>query len=140
VRSNSYREDMTTAEPLRAQTLSISEVSARTGLSSDTLRYYEKAGLVRPVGRSSSGQRRYAADDLEWIGFLLRLRQTGMSIAEMQRYAELRAQGDSSLAERLALLREHRARLHERMRALRASARALHEKIELYEKQLGDQR
>jgi len=137
---------MTSAEPLqpaetspRGRTLSISEVSARTGLSPDTLRYYEKAGLLRPVGRSSSGQRRYAADDLDWIAFLLRLRETGMSIADMQRYAELRARGEATLTERLAVLREHRARLHERIRALRANGRALDDKIKIYEQRLGDQ-
>lgn len=53
-------------------------------------------------------------------------------------YAELRARGDVSLAERLALLREHRARPHERIRALRASGRALDGKIRIYEEQLGD--
>lgn len=115
-------------------------MSADTGLSADTLRYYEKAGLLLPVGRSSSGQRRYAAADLEWIAFLMRLRETGMSIADMQRYAELRARGDVSLAERLALLREHRTRLHERIRAPRASGRALDDKIKIYEEQLGDPR
>jgi DNA-binding transcriptional MerR regulator len=137
---------MTSAEPLqptetppRERTLSISEVSARTGLSPDTLRYYEKAGLLRPVGRSSSGQRRYAADDMDWIAFLLRLRETGMSIADMQRYAELRARGEATLAERLAVLREHRARLHERIRTLRANGRALDDKINTYEERLGDQ-
>lgn len=130
---------MPATQPLRAQTLSISEVSARTGLSPDTLRYYEKAGLLLPVGRSSSGQRRYASENLDWIEFLMRLRETGMSIADMQRYAELRARGDVTLVERLALLREHRARLHERIRALRVNGRALDDKIKLYREQLGDQ-
>ncbi len=54
--------------------LPIAEVARRTGLSKDTLRYYEKAGLIEAVKRSSGGQRRYAANDLDWLTFLLRLR------------------------------------------------------------------
>ena len=121
VRSSSYGEDMPATEPLRARPLSISEVSARTSLSADTLRYYEKAGLLFPVDRSSSGQRRYVAHDLEWIACLMRLLETGMSIADMQRYAELRARGDVSLAERLALLRENRGTRLTTRRRLAAS-------------------
>jgi DNA-binding transcriptional MerR regulator len=63
-----------------AETLSITEVSRRTGLSADTLRYYEKAGLIQPVRRSRVGVRRYATADMEWLAFLMRLRDTGMSI------------------------------------------------------------
>jgi DNA-binding transcriptional MerR regulator len=127
---------MSTAQSSEAQTLSISQVSARTGLSADTLRYYEKAGLLQPIQRSSSGQRRYATADMDWLAFLLRLRETGMPIADMQRYAQLRAQGEASLAERLAMLREHRAQLSERIRALQASAHALDGKIHDYERQI----
>lgn len=76
--------------------LPIAAVAQRTGLSAHTLRYYEKAGLVESVGRNAGGQRRYAAADLEWLMFLLRLRTTGMSIADMQRFAELRRAGVES--------------------------------------------
>jgi DNA-binding transcriptional MerR regulator len=130
---------MTSAQPLPEETLSIAEVAARTGLSSDTLRYYEKAGLIDRAGRSTGGQRRYAAADLDWIAFLPRLRDTGMSIADMQRFAELRRDGDATMADRLALLSEHRTQLAERIRRLRASGRALDEKITHYEKSLGEQ-
>jgi len=67
--------------------LAIAEVVERTGLSRDTLRYYEKAGLIDAVDRSRGGQRRYVSGDLAWLEFLLRLRATGMSIADMQRFA-----------------------------------------------------
>jgi DNA-binding transcriptional MerR regulator len=130
---------MTSAQPLPEETLTITEVAARSGLSTDTLRYYEKAGLIDRVGRSSGGQRRYAAGDLDWIAFLLRLRDTGMSIADMQRFAELRRSGDATMADRLALLREHRTQLTDRIRRLQASGRALDEKITHYEKSLGEQ-
>ncbi|MEU6574672.1 MerR family transcriptional regulator [Streptomyces sp. NPDC046805] len=79
---------------LTEPTLTIAQVAERTGLSHDTLRYYEKAGLIERVGRTAGNQRRYRAADLAWLEFLLRLRETGMSIADMQRFAQLRSQGD----------------------------------------------
>jgi DNA-binding transcriptional MerR regulator len=129
---------MASTEPLPAVTLTITEVADTTGLSPDTLRYYEKAGLISPVGRSAGGQRRYAAADLAWIEFLLRLRDTGMSIADMQQFAGLRRRGDSTVPDRLTLLREHRARLAGRIRQLQASCRALDDKISHYQQLLED--
>ena len=129
---------MTSAEPLAAVTLTITEVAERTGLSADTLRYYEKADLISPVARSAGGQRRYATSDLAWIEFLLRLRDTGMSIADMQQFAELRRRGDTTVAERLALLRGHRQRLTERIQQLQANGAALDEKITYYQSLLED--
>ncbi|MGW1890832.1 MerR family transcriptional regulator [Streptomyces sp. NPDC002004] len=120
-------------------TLTISQVADRTGLSVDTLRYYEKAGLIERVGRSTGNQRRYRAADLAWLEFLIRLRGTGMSIAEMQRFAVLRAGGDATVADRLALLREHRRDLERRIRSLRRNATALDEKIDHYERLLDEQ-
>jgi DNA-binding transcriptional MerR regulator len=129
---------MTSMEPLPAATLAITDVADRTGLSPDTLRYYEKAGLISPVGRSAGGKRRYAAADLAWIEFLLRLRDTGMSIADMQQFAELRRRGGSTVPDRLKLLREHRGRLTGRIRQLQATGRALDDKIRHYEQLLED--
>jgi DNA-binding transcriptional MerR regulator len=129
---------MASTEPLPTVTLTITEVAERTGLSLDTLRYYEKAGLISPVGRSAGGQRRYAAADLAWIEFLLRLRDTGMSIAGMQQFADLRRRGDSTVPDRLELLREHRALLTERIRQLQTSGSALDDKISHYEQLLED--
>lgn len=130
---------MTSGQPLpRAAepTLTIAQVVERTGLSHDTLRYYEKAGLIERVGRTTGNQRRYAAADLAWLEFLIRLRGTGMSIADMQTFAELRPRGDGSVPDRLAMLREHRADLADRMRALRRNAAALDDKIRHYERLL----
>ncbi|MEV6737556.1 MerR family transcriptional regulator [Streptomyces sp. NPDC051104] len=132
---------MTSGQPLprdRQPTLTIAQVAERTGLSHDTLRYYERAGLIERVGRTTGNQRRYDTADLAWLQFLLRLRETGMSIADMQRFAQLRARGDATVADRLAMLREHRAELAERIRALRRDAAALDDKIHHYERLLGD--
>ena len=74
--------------------LTIQQTAEACGLSVHTLRYYERIGLIKPIPRRSNGHRLYRAEDLNWIAFLLRLRATGMSIGEMQRYAQLREQGD----------------------------------------------
>lgn len=129
---------MTNAEPLPAEALTIAEVAERTGLSPDALRYYEKAGLISPIGRSAGRQRRYASADLARIEFLMRLRDTGMPVADMQQFAGLRRQGDTTVADRLALLRDHRARLADRICQMQASGRALDHKIDYYEDLLGD--
>ncbi|MEU0782486.1 MerR family transcriptional regulator [Streptomyces sp. NPDC006173] len=132
---------MTSGRPLprgAEPTLTIAQVVERTGLSHDTLRYYEKAGLIERVGRTTGNQRRYAAADLAWLEFLIRLRGTGMSITDMQRFAELRSRGDGSVPDRLAMLREHRTDLADRMRALRRNAAALDDKIHHYERLLAE--
>ncbi|MGW4783962.1 MerR family transcriptional regulator [Streptomyces sp. NPDC004230] len=133
---------MTSAEPVTPggePTLTIAQVAERTGLTHDTLRYYEKAGLIERVGRTGGNQRRYAAADLAWLEFLLRLRETGMPIAEMQRFAALRSRGDATVADRLAMLREHRAAVARRIRALRRNVAALDDKIDHYERLLEGQ-
>jgi DNA-binding transcriptional MerR regulator len=124
------------AAPEDKMTLTIAEVAERTGLSTDTLRYYEKAGLIEAVGRTAGNHRVYAAADLEWLTFLLRLRATGMSIADMQRFAELRAAGDDTVEARLVMLRRHRATLASRIRELRRNATALDDKIDHYQRLL----
>ena len=73
-----------------ADGLTIADAAERLGLTTDTLRYYEKDGLLlRPVGRTPSGHRRYGPDDLRWIELVTRLRSTGMAIRDVRRYADL---------------------------------------------------
>ena len=122
------------------QILTISQVSERTGLSRDTLRYYEKVGLIESVGRNSGNHRCYAVTDLDWLAFLLRLRETGMSIEGMRHYAQLRSNGAKTLGERLGLLREHRSSLENHIRSLRQSAKAVDNKIDHYETLLEEQK
>jgi DNA-binding transcriptional MerR regulator len=116
----------------REGSLPIAEVARRTGLSKDTLRYYEKAGLIEAVNRSSGGQRRYAASDLDWLAFRLRLRVTGMSIADMKRFAQLRRAGDPSVRDRVELPGAHRHALVEHISALQGHLAALDAKIRHY--------
>jgi DNA-binding transcriptional MerR regulator len=127
------RASVASASTPSAESLPIAEVSARTGLSIDTLRYYERAGLISGVGRTGGGQRRYAAADLEWLGFLLRLRDTGMSISDMQQFAHLRAEGPSTVADRLRLLCQHRDAVNARIQLQRSNLRDLDKKIDYYQ-------
>lgn len=112
--------------------LTIAEVAERTGLTAHTLRYYERAGLIAPVARAPGGQRRYAASDLDWIGFLLRLRETRMPIGQMQAFARLRSEGNTTAPERREMLERHLAQVLESIATLQSAAQALQAKIGHY--------
>lgn len=116
-----------------ASHLSIDEVARRTGLTAHTLRYYERIGLIAPVGRADGGQRRYAAADLAWIEFLLRLRTTRMPITKMQSFATLRANGDATVPERRQLLESHLQEVLADIGAMQLAAQALQDKIGHYQ-------
>ena len=94
---------------------SIQDVSNKTGLSTHTLRYYEKEGLISGVERSPGGFRQYSEEDLERLGLICCLKNTGMSIQEIARFVQLTHEGDHTLEERVELLRAHRERVLERM-------------------------
>ena len=87
---------------------SIQDVSKKTGLSAHTLRYYEKEGLITGVERSRGGFRQYTDEDLEALGLVCCLKNTGMSLQEILRFVQLTREGDHTLEERVQLLREHR--------------------------------
>ena len=80
------------------------EAARRSGFSLDTLRYYEKIGLLADVGRTAGGQRVFTDDDLGWLVLFRCLRDTGMPIAQMRRYAELARDGEHTADERQELL------------------------------------
>ena len=93
----------------------IQDVSKKTGLTAHTLRYYEKEGLITGVERSQGGIRQYTDEDLERLGLIRCLKNTGMSIQEIARFVQLTHEGDHTLEERVELLREHREKVLERM-------------------------
>lgn len=103
-------------------------------MSAHTLRYYERAGLLRPVGRNGSGHRTYSADDLAWIEVLTKLRRTGMPIRRMREYAELVWAGDGNEAERLSLLVAHRDDVRARLAELEDCLGFIEHKVRIYEK------
>ncbi len=117
--------------------LTIAEAAETLGLTSDTLRYYEKDGLLlRPVPRSSSGHRRYAEDDVRWIVLVTRLRATGMPIRDVRRYADLVRSGDGNELERLELLQAHRERVLQQLAEVTSHLGAIDHKIGIYEDRL----
>ncbi|MFB9236181.1 MerR family transcriptional regulator [Plantactinospora siamensis] len=109
-----------------------SETARRSGFSLDTLRYYEKIGLLSDVGRTSGGRRVFTEDDLGWLDLFRCLRDTGMPIAQMCRYAELAREGDHTVAERRKLLEEHAGAVQDRMRLLQRQYDHLRDKIHYY--------
>jgi DNA-binding transcriptional MerR regulator len=113
-----------------------SEAAEQSGFSLDTLRYYERIGLLDDIDRAPSGHRRFRDDDLEWLGVLRCLRETGMPIAQMRRYAELTRRGEATMAERLSLLTEHDKQVQERIALLQAQHNHLREKIDWYRSQM----
>ncbi|GGL38044.1 MerR family transcriptional regulator [Phycicoccus endophyticus] len=117
----------------------IAEAAARTGLSIDALRYYERDGLLlRPVPRSATGHRRYSAADLRWVELLTRLRATGMPIRDMRRYAALVRAGAGNEAERLELMRAHRRLVLDRLAEVTEHLGAIEHKIGVYEDALAE--
>ena len=113
--------------------LTIQDVTKATGLSAHTLRYYERIGLIHPIEREENTRRCYTADDVGWIDFLLKLRATGMSIREMQRYAELQRQGDETLPERVEMLKSLRDRVEARIEDLNEHLKLIYYKIDIYQ-------
>ena len=107
-------------------------MAERCGLTAHTLRYYERVGLIQPVGRARNGHRRYSEADAAWIEFLHCMRATNMPIREMQRYAELREQGDPTSLQRRKLLEDHQAAIAEQIEALQKAHSLLTHKITNY--------
>lgn len=112
---------------------SIGEVSERSGLSRDTLRWYERIGLMDYIGRDHAGKRRFSNRDLEWLALIGRLRTTGMSVADMVRYAELVREGESTFPERLEMFRKTRAEVLAKIDELQQTVAVLDYKIDIYE-------
>ncbi len=109
--------------------LTIQRVAQQTGLSIDTLRYYERIGLIEPVRRAPSGHRRYTPQDVSRIDLIIRLRATGMPRAEMVRFVQLRRQGAATAAERRMMLEQHERSLAQYMLELEEHMTALRQKI-----------
>lgn len=114
----------------------ISEVAKRTGLSVHTLRYYEKEGLLKGLARNGSGQRVFSASDLEWIVWIKRLKSTGMKLADIRRFAQLRLHGDTSLAARKQILIDHSHALKNAIESQQKELSIVEAKISAYEEKL----
>lgn len=112
----------------------IRTMAARCGMTTHTLRYYERVGLIQPVGRAHNGHRRYSDADEAWLKFLHCMRDTNMPIREMQRYARLREEGTDTSLERRKILEEHQATVAAQIVALEKAHALLSHKIANYRK------
>lgn len=114
---------------------SIGEFSNLTGISIYTLRYYEKEKLIVPQ-RGKNGRRYYSEQDVTWIEFIKRLKDTKMPIKEIQKYAQLRAVGDSTMNERMEILIKHKAALEEEIAQYNENLNKLRNKIDYYKTEI----
>ena len=115
---------------------SIREVSEKTGLSAHTLRYYEKEGLLSGVERTSGGFRQYTDSDLETLWLIRCLKNTGMRLQEITRFVKLAREGDRTLREQVALLREHRESVIARMEEIQSYLEQVTRKLDDYSEKL----
>lgn len=116
--------------------MTIAEVSKKYDISPDTLRYYERIGLIPPVPRTKSGIRDYDEESCGWIELMKCMRGAGVQIEALIEYVALFQQGDETIDARKALLIEQRDQLVERMEDMQRSLGRLNEKIERYEQGL----
>jgi DNA-binding transcriptional MerR regulator len=124
---------------IQKEKLTIQEVAQATGLTPHTLRYYERIGLIHPIQREENTRRCYTTDDVGWIDFILKLRATGMSIKDMQRYAKLQRQGDETLPERVEMLKSLRDNVEVRIQELNEHLKLVNFKIDYYQKVIEEQ-
>ena len=108
------------------------EASERTGLSLDTLRYYERLGLFGPVRRTTAGRRVYSDGDVAWVRLLVCLRNAGLGISDLQRLMGRLRDRSGSPTGVVELLEEHRARLRGEIAKMNVALDVLDDKIEHY--------
>jgi len=113
------------------ETMGIGQAATASGLSPDTLRYYERESLIGPIERASNGQRQYSAGDVAWIGVVTCLREAGLGIADLQRFTRLLREA-SDTTTRVEFLRARRADLVQRVQQLQAAIAVLDDKIQFY--------
>lgn len=113
--------------------MTIKEVSEKYDISQDTLRYYERVGMIPPVTRTASGIRDYQAEDLGWVELAKCMRSAGLPVEAMIEYVRLVQEGDSTLATRLQLLTDQKELLLEQKNKIDTTLERLNYKISRYE-------
>lgn len=109
------------------------EITSETGLTVDTLRYYEKDGILEDIKRHSNGHRIYSSNDLEWLKFIMCLRSTGMPLKKIKQYKDLMNKGEQTASERKALLVEQKERILKEIEILQEALPRIDYKIEYYQ-------
>ncbi len=112
--------------------MKIAEAATACGLSAHTIRFYEKSGMLPEIERGQDGHRRFSPRLIEWLTLLYWLRETGMPLAKMQRFAALAKMGEQGVAERRQILEDHSATLRARRRAIEKCENVLAVKIASY--------
>ncbi|OPX49507.1 MerR family transcriptional regulator [Clostridium thermobutyricum] len=112
--------------------MTISEVSKKYDISADTLRYYERVGLIPRVNRNKSGVRDYTEEDCGWVEFIKCMRAAGLPIETLIEYVTLFQQGDDTLELRKEILIEQRKQLIEKLNEIKTTIERLDFKIERY--------
>jgi DNA-binding transcriptional MerR regulator len=113
--------------------MKIAEVSEHSGLSTDTLRYYERVGLIPPVNRNGSGIRDYNDLDLRRVEFIKCMRSAGLPIEVLIDYMELVQRGDTTIEARKEILIEQRNLLAARIQEMQKTLELLNHKVQVYE-------
>lgn len=113
--------------------MTIKEVSEKYEISQDTLRYYERVGMIPPVTRTASGIRDYQESDLGWVELAKCMRSAGLPVEAMIEYVKLTQEGDATIPARLQLLKEQRESLLEQKEKINATLERLNYKIGRYE-------
>lgn len=113
--------------------MTIAVVSKKYGLSADTLRYYERVGLIPAVNRTEGGIRNYTDEDCKWIEFVKCMRGAGLEIEVLAEYLALFKQGGSTVEQRKILLKSQRDQLAARVADMQKTLERLNYKIEMYE-------
>ena len=116
--------------------MTISEAAQKYGLTTDTLRYYEKQGLIPPVTRTASGLRDYREGDLKWVEFIRCMRGAGVSVEALAEYVSLFRQGSGSIAQRKQILISERGKIAGRIAELQAALDRLDRKLDGYEERM----
>ena len=114
----------------------IAEVSQKYDLTADTLRYYERIGLIPSVNRNAGGIRDYIEEDCNWVNFIKCMRGAGLSIEVLVEYVTMFQQGNSTIKARKKLLIEQRSHLAEKIEKMQQTLERLDEKIDGYEERV----
>lgn len=117
--------------------MTIGEVSAQTGLTTHTLRFYEQEGLfIGPVRRNSAGRRVFTPEEVEWLKVCTKLRSSGMPLPDIRKYAQMVLAGPGNEEERLEILRGHEERVRRQVADLQEALATIHGKVEIYTRHL----
>ena len=115
--------------------MTISEVSKKYDISTETLRYYERIGLIPPVHRNKNGIRDYTETDCNWVNYAKCMRSAGLSIESLIEYTTLFKQGKSTIQARKQILIEQREQIANQIKGMQNALDRLDEKIDGYEEE-----